>query len=258
MSLLSFHEIGNSSGQPLLFLHGLGASFKQTTSALTDLPGIRLIAPDMPGHGESLDFDPETFSFDSFADHVITLLDHLGIESTDLGGLSMGSGIALNLALRYPERIKKIIVLRPSWLDSVEPEHLHLVARVGQWLKEFGEDTTTQKLAMHPDYQTLVEENVSVATSLTALLDRPRDAASTEVLFRMWQSRPFENISSLRQIGKPALVLDTTRDELHPQSIAQKIADQITDGQVITLPPRYYEETAYKNLLNESFRNFLL
>ena len=214
---LAFADSGSTTGTPLLFMHGLGASRQQPIASLATLPNTRLIAPDMPGHGDSLTFDPDDFSFDFFADQAISLLDQLEIESINVGGISMGSGLALNLALRYPQRVKKLIVLRPSWLDQIEPPHLSLVAKVGQWLHHEDEETATQKLALDPDYQTLAEQNMPVAESLTALLDRRKDPVSTQVLFKMWQSRPFESLTQLSQIPNQTLVLDTTRDELHPR-----------------------------------------
>lgn len=254
---LTFSDIGRPEYAPLLFLHGLGASRQQTVSALSMLDERRLIAPDLPGHGDSLDFDPGLFSFDHFADLIINLLDDLQIESTDLGGLSMGSGIALNLALRYPERVKKLILLRPSWLDQPEPSHLSLVARVGQWLDTSDEETTTMKLALHPDYQELAEKNVPVAESITGLLDRRKDDASTRVLFKMWQSRPFASLDELKRIQNKALVLDTTRDELHPQEVAAAIAGALPHSQTATLPPRYHKGKAYQKALNAELNRFL-
>ena len=254
---LSYSDQGSPDDRPLVFMHGLGASHQQPVSALTTLESTRLIAPDMPGHGGSLDYDPELFCFDYFADLVIALLDELGIESTDMGGISMGSGIALNIALRYPERVKKLVVLRPSWLDQKEPAHLALVARVGQWLDAHDEEKATMELALHPDYQDLAEKNVAVAESLTGLLDRPKDNASTRVLYKMWQSRPFESLAALASIPNETLVLDTTRDELHPQTIAQAIAEALPNSTTGTLSPRYYEGKTYKAELNEQLNRFL-
>ena len=107
MTLPSFQTIGSPSDTPLIFLHGLGAGASQTTSAFPDLPNTYLIAPDMPGHGKSLKFSTNELTFNTFADNTVAIMDKLGIESTNIGGLSMGSGITLNLALRYPERVKK-------------------------------------------------------------------------------------------------------------------------------------------------------
>lgn len=254
---LHYATIGDPSNPPLLFLHGLGASSEQTTSALTDLGNTFLIAPDMPGHGQSLDFDPECFSFDYFADQVIALMDELRIEKTDLGGLSMGSGIALNLTLRFPERVNKLIILRPSWLDQPKPPHLALVAKYGLWLAESDAASAQKNLLSDPAYQNLLEANPPVAKSIQALFDRPDTPATTQVLYRMWQSVPFPSLEILSEVDKPTLVLDTSRDELHPLEVAKAYADHIAGSTYETLPPRYHDNSAYKLTLNAKFNQFL-
>ncbi len=243
--LLSFEEKGPPSAPTLVFLHGLGAGRTQSTSSLLDLQNTRLIAPDMPGHGDSIDFDPTTYSFDTFADHVIALMDHLGIEKTHLGGISMGSGISLNIALRYPERVDKLIILRPSWLDSPEPAHLAFAAKPG-W-------KTQEKFEDQPQFQALLRDNPPVAQSVLGLYDRSDNA----VLEKMWRDCPFQSLASLEKITASALVLSSPRDELHPQHVADQIAALLTDVQTDILPPRYHEKEAYLNSLNTIINNFL-
>lgn len=254
---LSYQTIGSPTDTPLIFLHGLGAGASQTTSAFLALPSTYLIAPDMPGHGESQDYQPEELSFDAFADEVIALMDKLDIESSNIGGLSMGSGITLNLALRYPERVQNIILLRPSWLHQKEPEHLKLVAYVGQWIEEIGLDEARQKLLSDPDFQALMAENEPVAASIEGLFQRPVTPASTAVLYKMWQDAPFSDPTQLSGLSNPALVLTTTRDELHPQSTADVIASHLPDVQSAELPPRYHDSSAYGLALNTIVRKFL-
>ena len=194
---LAYQTLGNPADPPVVFLHGLGAGASQTTSALTELPGRYVVAPDMPGHGDSSDFDPTTFGFDQFADHVVALMDKLGIESTDLGGLSMGSGISLNLALRYPEKVRSLTLLRPSWLDRQRPDHLALVGKVGDWLLA-GDPTSAQaQLENDPDFLRLREANEPVAKSIVALFQRPDREAFSAVLTRVWNDRPFEALADL-------------------------------------------------------------
>ena len=243
--LLSYDTLGPDTAPPLVFLHGLGAGRTQTTKGLPDLANTRLVAPDMPGHGDSMGFDPTTFSFDSFADHVIALMDHLGIEKTHLGGLSMGSGISLNIALRYPERVDKLIILRPSWLDSPEPAHLAFAAWPG-W-------QTQAEFEANPEFQTLLRDNPPVAQSVLGLYDRPDNS----VLEKMWRDCPFQSLTSLEKITAPALVLSSPRDELHPQQVADKIAQHLPNVQTDILPPRYHEPAAYQTSLNTHINNFL-
>lgn len=243
--LLSFDTLGSDSDDALVFLHGLGAGKIQTTSGLDNLAGFRVIAPDLPGHGDSMDFDPETFSFDSFADHVVALMDHLGIGQCHLGGLSMGSGITLNIALRYPDRFKKLILLRPSWLDSPRPDHLKLVADAGEMPQ--GEFEAL------PEFQALLASNLPVANSITAVYQRSDNA----VLSRMWNSQPFPSLDDLSTIDAPALVMSSPRDDLHPEEVASKIAGALSNSQLIDLPARYHEPEAYQQALNQHVSKFL-
>lgn len=254
---ITYKTLGTPDHPSLLFIHGLGASSSQTTSALTSLSHTWLIAPDMPGHGQSLHHDHTLFSFDHFADHIISLMDHLEIDTTDLGGLSMGSGIALNLALRYPERLKKLILLRPSWLHQPRPPHLELVALVGQWLHETDPQTARQNLHLHPAFQQLTSDNPPVAQSIDALFTRPHQVAANNVLHKMWQSAPFPSPEALQTIKNPTLILDTTRDELHPQQVARTLSRHLPHATRTTLPPRYHEPTSYQQQLNHHVAEFL-
>jgi len=210
----------------------------------------------MPGHGQSSSNSPQLFSFDLFADQIIALMDNLGIESTHLGGLSMGSGISLNLALRYPDRVKSLIILRPSWLNQTEPEHLKLVADVGKLILE-DPLSARNNLERSSDFQVLANSNPPVAASIVALFDRPVDLATTEVLFRMWQSSPFDDLKQLRNLSHPTLVLDTTQDELHPQKVAQTLSENIPNSTHLTLPPRYHDNDSYQQALNTQINHFL-
>lgn len=243
--MLSYNTLGSPDSEPLVFLHGLGAGKIQTTSGLPHLKNLHLIAPDLPGHGDSTGYDPSIYSFDSFADHVVALMDHLGIDQCHLGGLSMGSGITLNIALRYPDRFKKLILLRPSWLDSPQPAHLKLVADAGEMPRP--------EFEALPEFQALLATNPPVAHSITAVYQRP----DNQVLARMWNSQPFHSLGELNQITAPALVMSSPRDDLHPESVASAIANALPNSQLIPLPARYHEPEAYQKALNKHLNIFL-
>jgi pimeloyl-ACP methyl ester carboxylesterase len=187
-----------------------------------------LIAPDMLGHGDSIsEGSGAVMSFDQCADDVIAILDQLGIEKSDIGGLSMGSGIALNIALRYPERVSKLILLRPSWLCQPRPEHLALVAFVGKWIEEDGGEEAEHKLVSHPSYIALYAEVPKVAESIRGLLKRPDHFSHTAVLYKMWEDAPFHSLEDLSRVNHETLVLFTTRDNLHPIAVAESIANAL-------------------------------
>ncbi len=256
---IAYEVIGQGGeGYPLAFMHGLGAGRAQTTSALTSLLDTMLIAPDMLGHGDSISDDPEAvMSFDQCADDVIAILDHLGVEKSNIGGLSMGSGIALNIALRYPERVNKLILLRPSWLCEPKPEHLALVAYVGKRIEEYGAEMAELKLISHPDYIALHAEVPKVAESIRGLFKRPDHFSHTAVLYKMWEDAPFSSLEDLSKVTHETLVLYTTRDNLHPISVAESIAGALPKLQKMhELPPRYDQPKEYALALNQALNEF--
>jgi pimeloyl-ACP methyl ester carboxylesterase len=110
---LSLMEAG--TGLPVLALHGLGGtkgSFLPTVSALADR--FRIIAADLPGFGDS--DKPIGASYDAafFASVAIDLIDELELERVDLIGNSMGGRVVLEIALRRPDRVRRIVLLAPS------------------------------------------------------------------------------------------------------------------------------------------------
>jgi len=100
---LFYEEAG--SGQPLILIHGFPLSGGIWNEQLRGLAGkFRGIAPDLRGFGRSTPADLPC-SMDIYADDTIMLMDHLGIESAAVCGMSMGGYVLLNLLERYPERI---------------------------------------------------------------------------------------------------------------------------------------------------------
>ncbi|HLY49243.1 MAG TPA: alpha/beta fold hydrolase [Solirubrobacteraceae bacterium] len=120
-SVGSISTLDAGSGDPVILIHGLGAtkaSFLPTVAALA--PGHRTIAVDLPGFGDS--DKPLRGSYDApfFARAMIALLDELGLERAHVIGNSMGGRVAIELGLRYPHRVGRLVLLAPSlaWLRS--------------------------------------------------------------------------------------------------------------------------------------------
>jgi pimeloyl-ACP methyl ester carboxylesterase len=116
-----FSMLEAGTGEPLVMLHGLGAtkvSFLPTIAALADR--YRTIAVDLPGFGDSgkplgAPYDPAFF-----ADSIMSLVDALGLDRFHLLGHSMGGRAALEMAFDHPHRIHGLVLLTPSlaWLRS--------------------------------------------------------------------------------------------------------------------------------------------
>lgn len=111
---LSIVEAGE--GEPVLLVHGLGAtkiSFLTTTIALATA-GFRTIAVDLPGFGDSVKPLLASYHPPFFARAIVDLMDALTIERAHVVGNSMGGRVALELGLRYPDRVRKLGLIAPS------------------------------------------------------------------------------------------------------------------------------------------------
>jgi pimeloyl-ACP methyl ester carboxylesterase len=102
-------------GPPVLAIHGLGAtkgSFLFTVAALASR--FRVVAVDLPGFGDSDKPIGAAYSARFFADATIDLLDALELDRADLIGNSLGGRVALEVALRDPDRVGRLALLAPS------------------------------------------------------------------------------------------------------------------------------------------------
>lgn len=106
---IAFHDSG--SGTPILFLHSFGHNknlwFPQLTHFLEK--GFRVLAPDMPGHGDS-SYDPARHGVDQIAQCYIELLDSLDISKAVVAGISMGGYIALRMWARRSDLIAAMVL----------------------------------------------------------------------------------------------------------------------------------------------------
>src|SRR5882762_635797 len=100
----------HGSGDPVVLLHG---SFMTITTNWTQWIGElsktrKVIAVEMQGHGRTADIKRD-FSYENLADDVAALLDNLKIPRADLIGYSMGGGVAMQCAIRHPDKVRKVV-----------------------------------------------------------------------------------------------------------------------------------------------------
>jgi pimeloyl-ACP methyl ester carboxylesterase len=109
--LKMYYEIhGSGGGEPLVLLHG---SYMTITNNWTGWIGElsktrKVIAVEMQGHGRTADITRD-FSYEALADDIAALLDQLTIKQADLLGYSMGGGVAMQVAIRHPEKVRKVV-----------------------------------------------------------------------------------------------------------------------------------------------------
>ena len=117
-----YYEI-HGAGEPLVLLHGA----YMTIDAMGELvPGLaetrQVIGVEQQGHGRTADVE-RPITYEQMADDTAALLRHLGIERADVFGFSLGGGVALQLAIRHPGLVRKLVVASVSFTsDGMQPE----------------------------------------------------------------------------------------------------------------------------------------
>nr|ADH59406.1 esterase/lipase [uncultured bacterium] len=122
---LRIEYLEGGKGDVLVLLHGFSANkdnWARIGKYLT--PYFRVIAPDLPGFGES-SLDPGgDYSIGVQVERVKAFIRALGIKSLHLGGSSMGGGIAGAYAARYPDDLKSLLLISPGGVASSEPSEM--------------------------------------------------------------------------------------------------------------------------------------
>src|SRR4051794_37755452 len=91
---LAVHYRDVGRGTPLFFQHGLGGDVSQPFGLFAPPSGIRMIAFDARGHGETRPLgDPKKITMAATADDLVALMDHLGLPRAIVGGISMGAAV---------------------------------------------------------------------------------------------------------------------------------------------------------------------
>ncbi|HLN31137.1 MAG TPA: alpha/beta hydrolase [Gemmataceae bacterium] len=229
---LSFHYRDLGEGVPFVFQHGLGGDVQQPFGLFQPPHGFRLLAFDCRGHGETRPLgDPAKLGIASFADDLLALLDNLAIERVVVGGISLGAAVALNFALRFPERVLGIVLSRPAWLDGPMLDNARLYAQIARLIRERGARAGRKAFEESGEYRRVLEESPDAANSLLGQFDNPRAEETVAKLERVPQDAPCRSREEWKAIIVPTLVLANRRDPIHPFAFGEILANGIAGAE---------------------------
>ena len=206
---LSYVEMGDPDGPPLLLLHGYTDSSRVWTILAPQLARHRLLIPDQRGHGGS-DAPDCCYTIAAMAEDARLFLDAMGVERAAVAGHSMGSMVAQALAAEHPERVGRVVLIGSTALVAVrrgDPlwtaimELREPIAANGEFLRQWSHGASP--------------------TPVDAEFVRHSDAEATEVPPRVWRSviRELAELPAGRHaadVSAPVLILSGGRDEIFP------------------------------------------
>ena len=225
------HDVGQ--GAPVLLIHGSGPGVSAWVNWRPVMPALarqrRVIAPDMLGFGLSDRPAGQVYNMDVWVQQAIDLLDALGLPQVDLVGNSFGGGLSLALAIRAPERVRRLVLMgavgvpfaiTPA-LDAVWGYAPSLAAMRGL-LDVFAYDRgrVTDELAQLRYEATIVP---GVQESYAAMFPAPR---------QRWVDAMASAEADIRALPHETLVLHGREDQVIPLSNSLTLADWIPNSQL--------------------------
>lgn len=124
------------SGPNLILLHGIGGAVEMWQENIEELAKHqRVYAVDLVGFGRT-DKPSAAYTLSFQADFLHSFMDSLDLEKTDLVGLSLGGGVALNFGLRYPQRLGRLVLVDSVGLGKEVHKLFRLptLPLIGEWL----------------------------------------------------------------------------------------------------------------------------
>jgi pimeloyl-ACP methyl ester carboxylesterase len=146
----------HGSGRPVVLLHGglgSGEMFGPVLPSFTDHHQVVLV--DLQGHGRTADID-RPIDVRLMADDVAALIEHLGLDDVDLVGYSLGGGVALQTAIRHPERVRRLVaasanVRRDATYADILAQQGQVSAAAMEFMKETPMYELYQRVAPRPE-----------------------------------------------------------------------------------------------------------
>ncbi len=137
----------HGSGRPLVLLHGGLGSGEMFGPALPVLAEQhQVIAVDLQGHGRTADID-RPIDHELMADDIAALIDHLGLDRPDLVGASLGGGVAMQTAAKYPAKVGKLVAVSANITPgAIYPQMREQQGQVNAAAAEFMKDTPMYEL----------------------------------------------------------------------------------------------------------------
>jgi pimeloyl-ACP methyl ester carboxylesterase len=207
---LYYATIGH--GSPVILLHG-GLSnsdyFGNQVKAL--MKHHKVVLVDSRGHGRSTR-DARPYGYDLMADDVVALMDKLKIQKADVVGWSDGAILGLDLAIRHPERLNKVVAFAANTKTDGVTEGVEKNPTFAAFIQRAGDEY--RRLSATPkDYDGFVDQ-----------------------ISKMWASQPNWTDAQLQAIKTPVLVLDGDHDEAIKRAHTEYIAATIPGAGLMILP----------------------
>jgi pimeloyl-ACP methyl ester carboxylesterase len=211
-------------------MHGILMDSNMNRKLANDLAarGNRVVLLDLPGHG--LSEKPRRASFhrmDTYAEHVVALLDHLGVDRAVVGGVSLGGNVSLLVAALAPERVQALVIEMPVLEWAIPAAAVTFVPML--FAVHFARPLVRRAAAL---LRRLPRTgNGPIDSIMNSLSNDPVEIAA--VLHGVLAGPITPTVDQRAALEMPALVVGHEVDRLHPFHDAEQLARRLPNGELV-------------------------
>lgn len=229
-------EIGSCDSLPLVLLHGTGASLHTWDGWVENIgKKHRIIRLDLPAYGLTGANPAGDYSMDFYVDFLHEFLQKMYVEKCILAGNSLGGAIAWNYALRYPAKVKKLILIDASGFPSKNSEKPLAFALANLPIINHLFKFITPRMIIEKSLLNVYGDKSKVSDSL---IDRYFELSLHEgnrkaFIDRMNTKPSPSRIQSLNTLPMPVLIMWGDADKLIPVENAYKFQDALSNDTLV-------------------------
>jgi 2-hydroxymuconate-semialdehyde hydrolase len=227
----NYHEVGE--GYPVILVHGSGPGVTAYANWRLNIPYLsqfyRVIAPDMVGFGYTEQPEGYEFSLDNWVQHIIGVMDALNIQKAHIVGNSFGGGLAIATALRYPERVGRLVLMGAAGTKFKLTEGLDAV-----WGYQPSIENMRKLLDLFAYDRSLVSDELAEVRYKASI--RPGVQESFASMFpaprQQWLDSLASSDEELKSLSNEALIIHGREDRVVPLSSSLHLAEVIDRAQL--------------------------
>lgn len=227
----NYHDVGE--GYPVILVHGSGPGVTAYANWRPNIPYLsqfyRVIAPDMVGFGYTEQPDGYEFSLDNWVQHIIGVMDALNIQKAHIVGNSFGGGLAIATALRYPERVGRLVLMGAAGTKFKLTEGLDAV-----WGYQPSIENMRKLLDLFAYDRSLVSDELAEVRYKASI--RPGVQESFASMFpaprQQWLDSLASSDEELKSLSNETLIIHGREDRVVPLSSSLHLAEVIDRAQL--------------------------
>ncbi|MCF6278562.1 MAG: alpha/beta fold hydrolase [Anaerolineales bacterium] len=215
------YEEDQSEHTPILLIHGAGGTHLHWPPEIRRLPDQTVLAPDLPGHGKSEGVGRQTIR--EYAQTVIEFMDATELASAILVGHSMGSAIALTLAVNAPDRVSALGLIGSGGRLRVSPAILENASNEATFPLAV---KTINDWAFGPEANPRLRELAS---------QRMGETRQTVLYGDFLACDNFDLREDLSRISAPSLIIYGTEDKMTPPRYSDFLHKNIPNAELVAI-----------------------